>query len=168
MIAAIAGRSFGGLPEGITGISIDSRTIKPGEAFFAIKGDRVDGHDYANLAMGERRGVDRDQRGAAAGDGPTDCAEDRCRRRIGSARQAGCCRPPAYASPHHRCHRICRQNHHEGDAAPDVVAIGQGACLRSLFQQSLGRAAQLLARMPQDTDFGVFEIGMNHPEKSGR
>ncbi len=47
MIAAMAGRPFGSLPAGITGISIDSRSIKPGEAFFAIKGDRVDGHDYA-------------------------------------------------------------------------------------------------------------------------
>jgi UDP-N-acetylmuramoyl-tripeptide--D-alanyl-D-alanine ligase len=47
MIAAVAGRPFGSLPEGITGISIDSRSVSPGEAFFAIKGDRVDGHDYA-------------------------------------------------------------------------------------------------------------------------
>ena len=51
MVAAMAGRPFGNLPEGITGISIDSRTITPGEAFFAIKGDRVDGHDYASIAI---------------------------------------------------------------------------------------------------------------------
>jgi len=51
MIAAMAGRPFGSLPQGITGISIDSRSIAPGEAFFAIKGDRVDGHDYASMAM---------------------------------------------------------------------------------------------------------------------
>jgi UDP-N-acetylmuramoyl-tripeptide--D-alanyl-D-alanine ligase len=30
----------------IKGISTDSRTIKSGELFFAIKGDRFDGHDY--------------------------------------------------------------------------------------------------------------------------
>jgi UDP-N-acetylmuramoyl-tripeptide--D-alanyl-D-alanine ligase len=47
----MAGRPFGTLPDGITGISIDSRSIGPGEAFFAIKGDRVDGHDYASMAM---------------------------------------------------------------------------------------------------------------------
>ena len=51
MIEAMAGRPFGSLPAGITGISIDSRTIAPGEAFFAIKGDRVDGHDFASLAI---------------------------------------------------------------------------------------------------------------------
>lgn len=30
----------------ITGVSTDSRTIKPGECFFAIKGPNFDGHDY--------------------------------------------------------------------------------------------------------------------------
>jgi len=30
----------------ITGVSIDSRTIKPGEMFFAIKGERFDGHVF--------------------------------------------------------------------------------------------------------------------------
>lgn len=32
-------------------ISIDSRTIKPGEIFIAIKGDNFDGHDYVEAAM---------------------------------------------------------------------------------------------------------------------
>jgi len=33
------------------GYSIDSRTIKPGELFFAVKGERLDGHDYVTTAM---------------------------------------------------------------------------------------------------------------------
>ena len=33
-------------PKAITGLSIDSRTIVPGEAYFAIKGDVHDGHDF--------------------------------------------------------------------------------------------------------------------------
>ena len=28
------------------GYSIDSRTIQPGELFFAVKGERLDGHDF--------------------------------------------------------------------------------------------------------------------------
>ena len=47
MIAAMAGRPIGMPPQGITGISIDSRSISKGDAFFAIKGDRVDGHTFA-------------------------------------------------------------------------------------------------------------------------
>ncbi len=33
------------------GYSIDSRTIGPGELFFAVKGERLDGHDYVNAAL---------------------------------------------------------------------------------------------------------------------
>src|SRR6201985_3068761 len=35
----------------ITGISIDTRTIKPSEAYFAIKGDVHDGHDFVAAAL---------------------------------------------------------------------------------------------------------------------
>jgi len=31
--------------------SIDSRTIRPGELFFAVKGERLDGHDYVEQAL---------------------------------------------------------------------------------------------------------------------
>jgi UDP-N-acetylmuramoyl-tripeptide--D-alanyl-D-alanine ligase len=34
----------------ITGYSIDSRTVAPGELFFAVRGDRFDGHDYVEAA----------------------------------------------------------------------------------------------------------------------
>ncbi|HEV3512877.1 MAG TPA: UDP-N-acetylmuramoyl-tripeptide--D-alanyl-D-alanine ligase [Candidatus Sulfotelmatobacter sp.] len=33
------------------GYCIDSRTIKPGELFFAVKGERLDGHDYVEAAL---------------------------------------------------------------------------------------------------------------------
>ncbi len=33
------------------GYSIDSRTIKPGELFFAVKGERLDGHDFVEAAL---------------------------------------------------------------------------------------------------------------------
>jgi UDP-N-acetylmuramoyl-tripeptide--D-alanyl-D-alanine ligase len=36
----------------ITGISIDSRTATPGDAFFAIQGDNRDGHDFVAAAFG--------------------------------------------------------------------------------------------------------------------
>ena len=41
----------GALPEAISGLSIDSRTIAPGEAYFAIKGDVHDGHDFVAAAL---------------------------------------------------------------------------------------------------------------------
>ena len=39
-------------------VVIDSRQVKPGDCFFAIKGDRLDGHDFLEAAM---------ERGAAVG-----------------------------------------------------------------------------------------------------
>lgn len=33
------------------GYSIDSRTIQPGDLFFAVKGERLDGHDYVESAL---------------------------------------------------------------------------------------------------------------------
>jgi UDP-N-acetylmuramoyl-tripeptide--D-alanyl-D-alanine ligase len=33
------------------GYSLDTRTIKPGELFFAVKGERLDGHDYVEAAL---------------------------------------------------------------------------------------------------------------------
>src|SRR5215813_1625557 len=33
------------------GYSIDSRTIQPGDLFFAVKGERLDGHDYVEQAL---------------------------------------------------------------------------------------------------------------------
>ena len=33
------------------GYSIDSRTVRPGELFFAVKGERMDGHDFVEQAL---------------------------------------------------------------------------------------------------------------------
>src|SRR5256714_15281511 len=33
------------------GYSIDSRTIQPGELFFAVRGERLDGHDFVEAAL---------------------------------------------------------------------------------------------------------------------
>ena len=52
-IAEFAGAAGGFDPEAIAaGYSIDSRTIQPGELFFAIKGERLDGHDFVEAALG--------------------------------------------------------------------------------------------------------------------
>jgi len=39
----------------VTGYSIDSRTIRPGELFFAVKGEKMDGHDF--VAQAHERGA---------------------------------------------------------------------------------------------------------------
>ena len=37
----------------VAGFSIDSRTIQPGELFFAVRGDRLDGHDFVDAALAQ-------------------------------------------------------------------------------------------------------------------
>ena len=53
IVRATQGALVGGdLAVPVTGVSIDSRTIAVGEAFFAIKGHRLDGHAYLGEAAG--------------------------------------------------------------------------------------------------------------------
>src|SRR5271168_3303445 len=48
-ISAEGGRSESGAMA--QGYSIDSRTVQPGELFFAVKGERLDGHDFVGQAL---------------------------------------------------------------------------------------------------------------------
>ena len=40
-----------GSPSVLKGVSIDSRTVAPGDCFFAVKGENLDGHDYVARAF---------------------------------------------------------------------------------------------------------------------
>ena len=52
VIKAVQGELICGSERGeISGVSIDSRTIKKGEIFFALKGERFDGHDFLQEAI---------------------------------------------------------------------------------------------------------------------
>lgn len=42
---------------GITGVSTDSRTLKPGELFVALSGERFDGHTFIGEAVGRQAGA---------------------------------------------------------------------------------------------------------------
>src|SRR2546428_14126930 len=57
MVAAMRAARNGRLPPSVPGISIDTRTIAPGEAFFAIKGDNRDGHDFVEAALAAGAGL---------------------------------------------------------------------------------------------------------------
>jgi UDP-N-acetylmuramoyl-tripeptide--D-alanyl-D-alanine ligase len=72
MADAMGAQRQGAPPSSICGIAIDSRTIAPGEAFFAIA-DRRDGHDFVAAALAARAGlavVAAERRAQFAGDLP--------------------------------------------------------------------------------------------------
>ena len=64
IVAATGGR-LAGAPFAATGVSIDTRTLEPGDLFVALAGER-DGHEFVAAALAARRG----RRAGAAGRSP--------------------------------------------------------------------------------------------------
>ncbi|MEO0161551.1 MAG: UDP-N-acetylmuramoyl-tripeptide--D-alanyl-D-alanine ligase [candidate division WOR-3 bacterium] len=50
-LKVMKGRSRNIRDDFIRGVSIDSRTLQPGEIFFALKGENTDGHNYTGAAV---------------------------------------------------------------------------------------------------------------------
>ena len=47
----LAGEGIGRTKHRIRGISLDTRSLRPGDLFLALKGDRFDGHDFVAMAL---------------------------------------------------------------------------------------------------------------------
>ena len=64
VLKATGGELIGDPPSSLTGVSIDSRKIKPGELFIPLRGERTDGHEFIPHAMERGAGaslVEEDQ-----------------------------------------------------------------------------------------------------------
>src|ERR1700746_252250 len=57
MIAAMRAQAEGTLSASVAGLSIDSRTLVLGEAFFAITGEARDGHEFVPAALKNGAGL---------------------------------------------------------------------------------------------------------------
>lgn len=164
MAAIMAGRPVGTLPEGIAGISIDSRSIGEGEAFFAIKGDRVDGHDFASLAVanGATLVVVSEAKLPAMGRlaAPMIVVED-VLAALGKL---------ALASRERSRAQIIAVTGSVGKTTTKemlrhvLAPSGKVHAAVASFNNHWG-VPLTLARMPADADYGVFEIGMNHADE---
>ncbi len=159
-VAATGGRLAGPGDWQAMGVSIDSRTVAPGDLFIALAGPKFDGHDYIAAAL--ERGavaalVHRRPQGLA-GDAPLLIVADT----LAALKALG---------------RAARQR-----TAAIVVAVtgsvgktGTKEALRRAFERQGRTAASVgslnnhwgvpltLARVPQDAAYAVIEIGMNHP-----
>ncbi len=92
LIAALGARLDGAMPATVSGASIDTRTLQPGDVFFAIR-DVRDGHDFAPNAFAAGASlavVDEAHAPALAGKGPLAVVDDplRAMERAGVARRA--------------------------------------------------------------------------------
>lgn len=160
MAKAMQAAQSGKLPTGITGISIDSRSIAPGEAYFAIKGDVHDGHDFVEAALKNGGGVAviaQSHRAKFSDDLPLLVVPDVLEGLIA----LGCAaRARSKAKIVAVTGSVGKTSTKE---ALRTVLGGQGETHASAasFNNHWGVPLSL-ARCPESARFAVFEIGMNH------
>ena len=143
----------------VSGVSIDTRTIAPGDLFVALQADR-DGHDFVAQALARGAAaalVSRIPDGVAS-DAPLLVVPDVLRGledlgRAGRARMTG---------------RVIAITGSVGKTSTKEMArtalAGQGVihAAEASYNNHWG-VPLTLARMPANTDFAIIEIGMNHP-----
>jgi UDP-N-acetylmuramoyl-tripeptide--D-alanyl-D-alanine ligase len=148
----------------VSGYSIDSRTVAPGDLFFAVRGDRFDGHNFVVAAL---------ERGAVAA--------LVSRERVSTLPDAALALPLLIAEDpllalqalagHVRRQWGRRVVAITGSAGKtttkEAVAAALGAKFHVLKSQGnlnngFGLPLQLL-RLQQEDEFAVIEMGMNHP-----
>ncbi|KRS14641.1 UDP-N-acetylmuramoyl-tripeptide--D-alanyl-D-alanine ligase [Roseovarius atlanticus] len=156
-VAATGGRST--CDWTATGVSIDTRTLKPGDLFVALK-DVRDGHDFVAQALDKGAAaalVARVPEGLAE-DAPLLIVED-VLRALEDLGRAGRARTDA---------KVVAITGSVGKTSTKEMMRA------ALHRQGKTHAAEAsynnhwgvpltLARMPRDTRFAVIEIGMNHP-----
>ena len=152
----------GGYIEGdwvVSGISIDTRTLAKGDLFVALIAER-DGHDFVLDALGKGAGaalVSKRPEGLSA-DAPLILVEDvqKALEALGTA-----------ARTRSKAKILAITGSVGKTSTKDMlrtVLEKQGRTHASVASYNNHWGVPLtLARMPAETEYGVFEIGMNHP-----
>ena len=165
MQTAMRAEASGVLPPAITGLSIDSRTLQPGEAYFAIKGAVHDGHDFVDAALKAGAAlavVEKAQAGKFASDAPLLVVDD----------VLGALVDLAQASRARLQAQVIAVTGSVGKTSTKeallhvLSAQGQTHASAASFNNHWGVPLSL-ARCPADVRFAVFEIGMNHAGEIG-
>ncbi|WP_158967514.1 UDP-N-acetylmuramoyl-tripeptide--D-alanyl-D-alanine ligase [Chachezhania sediminis] len=160
--AAEAATATGGEARGdwtVSGLSIDTRTIRPGDLFIALTAAR-DGHDFVAAALGAGAGAAMVSRipDGVADDAPLLLVDD-VQGALEALGQAGRARTGA---------RVVAVTGSVGKTSTKemlaTMLAPQGATHASVASYNNHWGVPLtLARMPVDTRYAVIEIGMNHP-----
>lgn len=141
------------------GVSIDSRSVAPNDLFVAIQGPRLDGHDFVSTAL---------ESGAAAAmicRRPGDLADDAPSLEVPDTLEA--LRALAHAARGRTQAKIIAVTGSVGKTSTKEalrLALenqGKTTASASSFNNHWGVPLSV-ARMPGDTDYGIFEVGMNH------
>jgi UDP-N-acetylmuramoyl-tripeptide--D-alanyl-D-alanine ligase len=139
-----------------SGVSIDSRTLKKGDIYIALKGDMLDGHDYVEAAFKAGASAAIVKNGFTSS-GPLVHVDDTLTalEKLGRASRA---RSKA---------KIIAVTGSAGKTGTKEMlaivfgALGKTHASKKSFNNHWGVPLSL-ALMPQDTAYGIFELGMNH------
>jgi UDP-N-acetylmuramoyl-tripeptide--D-alanyl-D-alanine ligase len=160
MTTAMRAKVNGVLPDAVTGLSIDSRTVAPGEAYFAIKGDVHDGHDFVAAALKAGAAlavVEAAQRDKFAADAPLLVVDDVLAGLVDLAQAA---RARLDAQVLAVTGSVGKTSTKE--ALRRVLGVqGETHASAASFNNHWGVPLSL-ARCPATVRFAIFEIGMNH------
>ena len=154
-----AGRA-GPLPQSVSGLSIDTRTITPGEAFFAVKGDTRDGHEFVPAALQAGAGlavVAVDRRAAMPKDAPLLVVPDVLDALRDLARAARARSPAKMIAVTGSMGKTGTKEALRLALAPSGETHASVASYNNHWGVPLS-----LARTPASARYAVFELGMNH------
>ena len=161
MASAMGAERAGQVPATVAGLSIDSRSVSPGEAFFAIRGDRRDGHDFVSDALAAKAAlavVAADRRAQFPDDAPLLVVPDvliALRELAAAARR----RMPG------KVIGVTGSVGKTGTKEALRLALSKdGETHASVASYNNQWGVPLsLARCPSSAQYAVFEMGMNHP-----
>ena len=161
LAAATGGTLMGAAASAIGGVSIDTRTLQPGDVFFAIRGENSDGHAYVRAAAdrGAALCVVERARAVEMPEGVALLGVDDVLQALEAAGRAARARTAA---------RIVGVTGSVGKTTTKealLLALGaDGPTHASAASYNNHWGVPLsLARMPASSAYGVFELGMNHP-----
>ena len=145
-------------PFSATGISIDTRTLQPGDLFVALQGDARDGHQFVQSAFAAK----------AAAAMVTHCGSAENNAAMVVANTLRGLEDIARASRARSHAKILAVTGSAGKTTTKEMlrlacgALGITHASAASYNNHWG-APLSLASMPRETEYGVFEIGMNHP-----
>ena len=160
MAEAMRASRRGALPDDVAGISIDSRTLTPGEAYFAIKGDVHDGHDFVDAALANGAAlavVDKAHAGTFAADARLLIVDDV----LAGLVDLGCASRARLGAEVIAVTGSVGKTSTKEALRAVLGAQGDTHASVASFNNHWG-APLSLARCPASVSFAVFEIGMNH------
>jgi UDP-N-acetylmuramoyl-tripeptide--D-alanyl-D-alanine ligase len=154
-IAATKGRALGARDWRATGVSIDTRTLAKGDLFVALEGETQDGH--AHVADAFAKGAAAALVSHAMEHGPGILVPDTLAAlgALGIAARARCAARALAVTG-----SVGKTSTKEALAAALEQQAKTHAAAAS-FNNHIG-VPVTLARLPADSRYGVFEIGMNH------